>query len=40
MRAEYDSQADALSIDLIRVEQWDGADGPIDDSFCVSPADA
>lgn len=34
MRAEYDSQADALSIDLVQVEHWDGADEPIDDSFC------
>ncbi len=34
MRAEYDSQADALSIDLIQVDHWDGADEPIDDSFC------
>jgi hypothetical protein len=34
MRAEYDAQADALSIDLIQVEHWDGADEPIDDSFC------
>lgn len=34
MRAEYDSQADALSIYLIQAEHWDGADEPIDDSFC------
>jgi hypothetical protein len=34
MRAEYDSQADALSIDLIEVDHWDGADEPIDDSYC------
>jgi len=34
MRAEYDSQADALSIDLIQVDQWDGADEPIDDTYC------
>jgi hypothetical protein len=34
MRAEYDTQADALSIDLLQVDHWDGADEPIDDSFC------
>jgi hypothetical protein len=34
MRAEYDAQADALSFDLIEAERWDGADEPIDDSFC------
>jgi len=33
MRAEYDSQADVLSIDLIDAERWDGAD-PIDDDYC------
>jgi hypothetical protein len=33
MRAEYDSRADALSIDLIEAERWDGAD-PIDDDYC------
>ena len=33
MRAEYDSQADALSIDLIQAEQWDGTDA-IDDDYC------
>lgn len=26
MRAEYDSEADALSIDLLDVERWDGAE--------------
>jgi hypothetical protein len=34
MRAEYDAQADALSIDLVQAEHWDGADEPVDDSFC------
>jgi hypothetical protein len=34
MRAEYDSQADALSLDRLQVEHWDGADEPIDDAFC------
>ena len=33
MRAEYDSQADALSIDLIHVEHWDSSD-EIDDDYC------
>ena len=33
MRAEYDSQADALSIDLINVERWDGSDA-VDDDYC------
>jgi hypothetical protein len=44
MRAEYDAQADALSIDLIQAEHWEGADEAIDDSFCqiarVDPRDA
>ncbi len=34
MRAEYDSAADALSIDLVQVEYWDGAGESIDDSYC------
>ena len=33
MRAEYDSQADAVSIDLIETAAWDGADA-IDDDYC------
>jgi hypothetical protein len=33
MRAQYDSQADALSIDLIDVKEWDGSDA-IDDDYC------
>lgn len=33
MRAEYDSQADALSIDVLEVERWEGSD-PVDDDFC------
>jgi len=33
MRAEYDSAADTLSIDLIEGERWEGAD-PIDDDYC------
>jgi hypothetical protein len=34
MRAEYDSDADALSIDLIEVDRWDGPDQSVDDSLC------
>jgi len=34
MRADYDSEADALSIDLLIVDRWDGPDDPIDDSYC------
>lgn len=34
MRADYDSQADVLSIDLIQVERWDGSDA-VDTDFCV-----
>jgi hypothetical protein len=33
MKADYDSQANALSIDLIDVPRWDGAE-EIDDSYC------
>ncbi|HKG04674.1 MAG TPA: hypothetical protein VKB03_15995 [Conexibacter sp.] len=33
MRAEYDSQADALSIDLATVERWDRAEG-VDEDYC------
>ncbi len=33
MRAEYDSEADAISIDLIDAASWDGADA-IDDDYC------
>jgi len=33
MRAEYDSQADVLSIDLIDAERWDGA-AVVDDDYC------
>lgn len=33
MRAEYDRQADALSIDLIQVDHWDSTDA-IDDDYC------
>jgi hypothetical protein len=33
MRADYDSEADALSIDLIEVDRWDG-DEEIDDDYC------
>ncbi len=40
MRAEYDSQADVLSIDLIPAERWDGSDA-VDDDFCtVATVDA
>ena len=34
MRAEYDSEADALSIDLVDAENWDGADESVDESHC------
>lgn len=34
MKAEYDSEADALSIDLVEVEHWDGSE-IIDDTYCV-----
>ena len=34
MRADYDSEADALSIDLIEVDGWDGADDPVDETYC------
>ena len=33
MRAEYDSRADALSIDLINVERRDESE-PVDDGYC------
>ena len=33
MKADYDSQANALSIDLIDVPHWDDGE-EIDDSFC------
>lgn len=33
MRAEYDSTADALSIDIVDVPRWDGGEG-VDDDFC------
>jgi hypothetical protein len=33
MRAEYDSEADALSIDVLDVERWEGSE-PIDDDYC------
>ncbi len=33
MRAAYDSEADALSIDLIEAAQWEGAEA-IDDDYC------
>ncbi len=33
MRAEYDSEADVLSIDLIEAEQWNGSDA-IDADYC------
>jgi hypothetical protein len=33
MRADYDSKADALSIDLVATERWDGVDH-VDDDFC------
>ena len=33
MRAEYDSSADALSIDLIDAQRWDGSDA-IDADYC------
>lgn len=33
MKADYDSEADALSIDLIEIERWQGSE-IIDDDFC------
>jgi len=33
MRAEYDSEADALSIDVVDVDRWEGSE-PVDDDFC------
>ncbi|HWO15437.1 MAG TPA: hypothetical protein VNM89_01840 [Solirubrobacterales bacterium] len=33
MKADYDSQADALSIDLIETPRWDGGDR-IHDTYC------
>ncbi len=33
MRAEYDSLANALSIDLIAVERWDHGE-QVDDDYC------
>jgi hypothetical protein len=33
MRADYDSEANALSIDLIDVTRWDDGE-EIDDSYC------
>lgn len=34
MRADYDSEADALSIELQIVDRWEGADEPIHDDYC------
>lgn len=33
MRADYDSRADALSIELLGVPRWDGGE-EIDDTYC------
>ena len=33
MRTDFDSEADALSIDLIEVDRWDG-NVEIDDNYC------
>jgi hypothetical protein len=33
MKADYDSQAEALSIDLVEVDRWDDGD-PVDDTYC------
>jgi uncharacterized protein YuzE len=33
MKADYDSRADALSIDLVEAERWDGQE-EIDDTYC------
>ena len=33
MKADYDSQADALSIDLLDVPRWDDGE-EIDDTYC------
>jgi hypothetical protein len=35
MRAEYDSQANALSIDLVEADRWDDVpDEPVHDDYC------
>jgi hypothetical protein len=34
MKADYDSEANALSIDLIQVEQWDDGDNVDKDEQC------
>lgn len=39
MRAEYDSRADALSIDLAKVDRWDRGEGVDEDSCTVSFVD-
>ena len=33
MKADYDSEANALSIDLIEVNRWDGGEG-VDEDYC------
>jgi hypothetical protein len=33
MQANYDSQADALSIDVVSAEHWDHSEG-VDEDFC------
>jgi uncharacterized protein YuzE len=33
MKADYDTQADALSIDLVEVPRWDDGE-EIDDTYC------
>ena len=33
MKADYDSQAEALSIDLAEVDRWDSGEA-IDDTYC------
>ncbi len=33
MKADYDSQADAVSIDLYEVDRWDDGEG-VDEDFC------
>ena len=33
MRADYDSEADALSIDLVEVDRWDGGED-VDGTYC------
>jgi len=33
MKADYDSQAEALSIDVVEVDRWDSGES-VDDTYC------